>query len=309
MAKSRWLIDVDTGCDDAIALLLALRAPSIDVIGVTVVNGNVPIHLGLGNTCRVLDLAEAPATVAVARGAPRPLVEPLQDAIYVHGDDGLGGYPLPVSNRRVDPRPAAWYLVQTLLAEPEPVTVVALAPLTNLALALRLEPSIVQHIARLVIMGGSADGSGNHSAAGEFNIAIDPEAAAIVFGCGAPITMVGLDPCRLAAVPVDRAAAWRVDPNPRIQFLGGIVDYLGRQLSRDAVAIFDAVAVAVALDPTIAVSRRLPVAIELAPGHHRGAVLVDRRACHRHDANWPLVDVVFEVDRDVFTRRLLEGIM
>ncbi len=303
----RFLIDVDTGIDDAVALLMALRAPDVSVAGVSVVAGNVPVDVGLENTRRVLDLAGAPPEVAVARGAERPLIEPLQTAEHVHGESGLGDYPLPPSWRPVDPRPAALWLRDTLLAEPAgAATLVALAPLTNLALALRLDPAIARRIKRLVVMGGSADGMGNATAAAEFNVAVDPEAAHIVFHSGLPITMVGLDPCRPTAVTVDRAADWRDHPSPCLRFVAGIMSHFGTRLGRSAVPLYDAVAMAVALEPDLAQTERLPLTVELAPGHHRGAVLVDRRPWRRHDPDWPRVDVVRAVDRARFERLLID---
>ena len=306
MARERWLIDCDTGYDDAVALLMALRAPEIEVAGITVVNGNVPVDIGLANTLRVVELAEAPPSVPVARGADRPLVEPRQHATHVHGEEGLCGYPLPEPARPVDPRPAAQFLVETIMASPTPVTLVLLAPLTNVALALRLEPRIVERIGRVVLMGGSADGTGNHTPAAEFNIAVDPEAAWIVFHSGLPITMVGLDPCRPTAVPVERRLAWQDSPSPRLRFLAGILDYLARELGRPAVAIYDAVALSVALRPEIAKMRRLPATVELAPGHHRGAVLVDRRTWRPTRPDWPEIDVVFAVDCAEHERLMLD---
>lgn len=186
------LLDVDTGVDDAHALLLALRSPALKVVGITTVAGNIDVEQVTANTLKVLDIARAP-DIPVARGMSQPLVEPTHYVPQIHGSDGLGNLNPPPSKRQTVSQHAVDFLIQTLLAAPEPITLIPLAPLTNIGAALRLEPRIGLKIAQIVLMGGSAFAGGNASPWAEANIYYDPEAAHIVFTSGLPIVMYGWD--------------------------------------------------------------------------------------------------------------------
>jgi pyrimidine-specific ribonucleoside hydrolase len=168
------VLDVDTGVDDALALIAAVRHPGLDLLAVSCVTGNASLERVVENTMRVLDAAGAPA-IPVAAGAVRPLIAPPRSAGHVHGDDGLAGIVLPASERVPDPEGAVAMLRRVILAHPEPVTIVALAPQTNLALLLRIHPEVAANIARIVFMGGST-AIGNATAVAEFNIWHDPGA-------------------------------------------------------------------------------------------------------------------------------------
>jgi purine nucleosidase len=185
------ILDCDPGVDDALAIAFALGHPAIDLLGVTTVAGNVNLDKTTANALRVLDYLGA-AGVPVTAGCPVPLVRDGRSAEHVHGADGLGGAGLPPA--RSDPRPghATDFIIDTALAAPGEVTLVAVGPLTNIALALRREPALIASVRDFVIMGGSS-GRGNVTPAAEFNIAVDPEAAAIVFTAGWTVTMIGLD--------------------------------------------------------------------------------------------------------------------
>ncbi|GMA91488.1 nucleoside hydrolase [Homoserinibacter gongjuensis] len=185
------ILDVDTGVDDALALLFAAAHPELDLIGVSCVAGNAPLLQVVENTLRVLALAGA-TDVPVAAGAHRPLIESPRDASHVHGADGLAGVELPPAVRTAESDGAVAFLRRRILASPEPVTLVALAPQTNLALLLRTHPEVTANIGRIVFMGGSAS-VGNATALAEFNVWHDPEAASIVLGSGVPLFMYGLD--------------------------------------------------------------------------------------------------------------------
>jgi purine nucleosidase len=186
------VIDTDPGQDDAVAILLALAARErLDVQAITTVAGNVPVALTTQNALRVCALAGR-RDVPVHRGAEAPLLVPLETAEFVCGPDGLEGAGLPPASHAAAPSHAVETILATLRAAPGPLTVCALGPLTNLALALRLAPDIYSKIAQIVLMGG-ARALGNMTPAAEFNMYVDPHAAAIVFGCGCPIVMLGLD--------------------------------------------------------------------------------------------------------------------
>ena len=191
MAVQKVIIDCDPGIDDALALLFAYGHPELDLRGVTTVAGNVGLDLTTANALRVRDYVGR-GDVPVVAGSPRPLLRPVLDAREVHGDSGLGAVSLPAPSSRAAEGHAADYLAGAIGAEPGEITLIAIGPLTNIALAVRHHPQIVTQVRDFVIMGGSA-GRGNVTPAAEFNIAADPEAAAIVFGAGWTVTMVGLD--------------------------------------------------------------------------------------------------------------------
>jgi purine nucleosidase len=185
------ILDCDPGVDDALAITFALGHPAIDLLGVTTVAGNVSLAKTTANALRVLDYLGA-TDVPVTAGSPLPLVRDAQSAEHVHGADGLGGAALPPARSRPRPGHATDFIIDTVLAAPGEITLVAVGPLTNIALAVRREPALVTSVREFVIMGGSS-GRGNVTPAAEFNIIVDPEAAAIVFAAGWTVTMIGLD--------------------------------------------------------------------------------------------------------------------
>jgi purine nucleosidase len=191
MTASKIIIDCDPGVDDALALAFAHGSPRVGLHGVTTVAGNMPLDVTTGNALRVTDFLGVTGVPVVA-GSAAPLLRPPHDAREVHGETGLGGAVL------ADPRSAARsghavrYLIDEAAAAPGEITLVAVGPLTNIALAAATEPRLVSWIKDLVIMGGSA-GRGNITPAAEFNIWADPEAAAVVFAAGWTVTMIGLN--------------------------------------------------------------------------------------------------------------------
>src|SRR5215472_134493 len=190
-APRQVILDCDPGIDDALAIAFAIGHPGIDLAGVTTVAGNVGLDRTTANALSVLEFLGHPE-VPVAAGSPAPLLRPFYDGRDVHGESGLGEARLPVPRGRAVDAHAVDFLIREISAAPGAVTLVATGPLTNVALAVRRWPPLVQHVRDLVIMGGSA-GRGNVTPAAEFNIWCDPEAAAIVFGAGWRVTMVGLD--------------------------------------------------------------------------------------------------------------------
>ena len=181
------ILDVDTGIDDAMAIMFAARHPQVAIKAISCVAGNTSVDPGGETTLRVLDLIHAP-DIPVAIGARRPLIEEARSASEVHGESGLGSVSLPPSRRKLDDRGAIELLRSTLMSSDQPITIVALAPQTNIALLLRTYPEVVDHIEQIVFMGGAV-GIGNATAAAEFNVWHDPEAAHIVLTAGVPLTM------------------------------------------------------------------------------------------------------------------------
>ncbi|WP_428946227.1 ribonucleoside hydrolase RihC [Pantoea sp. FN060301] len=184
------VLDTDPGIDDAVAIAAALFSPQLDLKLITTVSGNVALEKTTHNALQLMDFWQK--DVSVARGAAKPLVRPLRDAAYVHGESGMDGYAFTKPQRTALTQPAVTAIYDALIASKEPVTLVAIGPLTNIALLLSRYPEAKKSVRRLVLMGGSA-GRGNFTPNAEFNIAIDPEAAAQVFASGLEIVMCGLD--------------------------------------------------------------------------------------------------------------------
>ena len=186
------IIDTDPGQDDAVAILLALASPELEVLGVTAVAGNVPLRLTQRNARVIVELSGKP--VPVFAGCDRPLERVLETAEHVHGKSGLDGIVLPEPTLPLDPRPAVDFIIDTLRAEaPGTVTLCPLGPLTNIATAFRRAPDIVDRVQEIVLMGGGFFEGGNITPAAEFNIYVDPEAADAVLRCGRPVVVIPLD--------------------------------------------------------------------------------------------------------------------
>lgn len=269
------IIDCDPGNDDAIALLLALASPEIEVAAITVVAGNVGLDHTARNARAVAELARHP--VPVYAGAVKPLLRPPLDAAHIHGETGLKGAELPAPVRALGPGTAADFLRATLrAAAPRSVTLCALGPLTNLALALAIEPAIAAGIARIVLMGG-AIGLGNTSPAAEFNMIADPHAAAIVFAAGVPIVMVPIDLTHQAIATGPRVAAIRATGTASAAFAAALMTaYPAREKFAFAGGpVHDACAVAWLVRPDLMHGRDCRVAIDTGEGPSRGRTLVD----------------------------------
>jgi pyrimidine-specific ribonucleoside hydrolase len=307
------ILDVDTGVDDALAIMFAVRHPGIDLLGVSCVAGNAPLPQVVDNTLRVLDAAGA-GEVPVAAGAERPLIAPARAARHVHGSDGLGGIDLPPTSRRPEPVSAVELMRRLILEHDRPVTLVALAPQTNLALLLRTHPEVAANLERIVFMGGSAS-VGNATAVAEFNVWHDPEAAAIVVDSGVPAYMYGLDVFNRVAVDHGTAVALERGDDPLGRVVGALLGHRVA-LSEDEDAeytglIGDAGAVCSIVDPLALRTEVRPVRVELA-GYGRGQTLVDLRTFSGEDMvhgladEWTRVEVALEVDADRIARLYLD---
>jgi purine nucleosidase len=302
-----FLIDTDTASDDAVALLLALRNPGVDVRAITVVAGNVPLEQGVQNALYTCELAGA--DVPVHAGAAAPRTRELHTGQAVHGDDGMGDIGLPLHGRVPAEGAAAEVLVDEIRARPGEVTLVTLGPLTNVAAALELAPEIAMKLRSLVVMGGTSDHRGNITAVAEYNVWADPEAAAIVFESGAPLTMVGWDISRTYAVitPQDADALRALGPLGAfsVDIQRTLIEFCREQTLLDGYDLPDPIATAIAIDPGIATDvRRLHVAVETQGELTRGATIVDFRGT----AKAPNANVVLEASRDRFVALLRDAL-
>lgn len=285
MTESRLpiVLDVDTGVDDACALLLAALHPRLDLRAVTCVGGNAPVDDVVRNTLTVLESAGR-SDVPVARGAERPLLERPVDARHVHGDDGMADLGWPAPSLAPDPRHAVELLrdvCRSAASAGSPLTLVPLAPLTNIALLLRTHPDVAAGIREIVFMGGAAH-VGNATASAEFNVFHDPEAAAIALDAAADlgilVTMYGLDVFYAPVVSRAEAAELVARGGRGAAELGGrLIEFQCDRFQRDASTIGDAGAVCAVLDPDALTTQVLPLRVELAGHWSRGRTIVDRR--------------------------------
>lgn len=215
MTAQKIIIDTDPGQDDAVAILLSLSSPDeIEVLGITAVAGNVPLSLTQRNARMVCELAGRP-DIRVFAGCDRPLGRPLVTAEHVHGKTGLDGPTLPAPTMPLQEQHGVDFIIDTLRAEPAgSVTLCPLGPLTNIATAMQRAPDIVSRIRQIVLMGGAYFQVGNITPAAEFNIYVDPQAAAVVFGAGVPLVVMPLDVTHKALVTATRNDAFRALGTP-----------------------------------------------------------------------------------------------
>ncbi|MFG2465177.1 nucleoside hydrolase [Streptomyces canus] len=309
------IIDCDTGVDDALALLFAVRHPGIDLRAVTCVAGNTDVDGVVRNTLTVLEQAGA-RDIPVARGAARPLIEPVRTAQHVHGLDGMGDLGLPAPTRVAVDVDAVTLLRREILASPRPVTLIPTAPLTNIALLLRTHPDVVRNIERIVFMGGAV-ATGNATPVAEFNVWHDPEAAAVLLTAGVPITMYGLDVFERVVVPAADVQRLRASSEPSLRMAGELLAHRDPATSGDPTptgGLGDAGAVCAVVDPDGLTTELLPVEVSLAPGPTRGQTVVDRRRrpgeseIHEGEREVTLVDVGLGVDVERYVKLWLTAV-
>ncbi len=317
MRKTPIVLDVDTGVDDACALLLAALHPELDLRAVTCVGGNAALPHVVRNTLTVLD-ACGREDVPVAAGAERPLLEEPVDARHVHGEDGMGDLDWPRSQREPDPRHAVELLRDVLVAATaDPVTLVPLAPMTNIALLLRTHPEVAGGIRRIVFMGGAAH-IGNATASAEFNVFHDPEAAAITLDAcadlGIEVVMYGLDVFYGPQVTLQQASELAGQGGAPAALGGALIAFQCERFGKDSATIGDAGAVCAVLDPDGLRTERLPVRVELAGTWSRGRTIVDRRDWDGNLAHDPhgqapaSIEVALGVDGERYAKLWLETV-
>lgn len=304
-----FFIDTDTGSDDAVALVIALRHPDVDVVGIGVVAGNVPLDFGLQNALYTRDLCDR-GHVPVHAGAASPLRIPLETAQHVHGHDGMGDIGLPLSGREPHPTPAVEALLAASHAHAGELTLVTLGPLTNVALAVQADPSLRDRLHRVVVMGAVADHVGNMNPVAEYNMWADPHAVEIVLDANLPIEFVGWDISRHYAVVEPALADELRTRSPLGEFCVAInkvvADFCATDTKLAGFDLPDPIAMAYAIDTGIATeTRRLHLAVETESAVTRGMVVMDLL---EFTGNEPNALVVTAADRDRFVEMLLAAV-
>ncbi len=303
-----FIIDTDTASDDAVALVMAMKHPDVQIEAITLVGGNVGIEQGLQNALYTVELCGE--SIPVYRGLAQPMLRPLQMAQHVHGVDGMGDIGLPLSGRTPAEGHAVPVLIDTINKFAGNITLVTLAPLTNVALALLQDPSLASKVTECIVMGGIGQGYGNITPAAEFNIWVDPEAAKIVFESGIPITMVGWDISRTYATLNQADAAQLSQVSDLGKFCMDIqktvMEFALERTKLDGFDLPDPIAMAVALDRSvITVSKKLYVDVEIHSELCRGQTVVDHLSATGKTAN---VEVVLEASRERFMEMLYDAV-
>jgi inosine-uridine nucleoside N-ribohydrolase len=306
----RIIHDVDTGHDDALAILLA--APHLEILGITTVSGNAPLSKTTVNTLKILELAGLTA-VPVAAGMDRALLAEQLHGAAIHGESGMDGPVLPTPTTPMDPRHGVTFLIDTIRQHPG-CWLVPTGPLTNVAMALRQAPDLANHLAGISLMGGTTLG-GNVTPAAEFNIYVDPEAAAVVFGSGIPIKMFGLNVTRQALVLDDEVRRIRGIGTHVAEIVAQLLEFYNgsarRVFGRTGGWLHDPCAVAWMIDPSLFEFRPMHVGVELNGTRTRGMTVCDFRyeggtADHipieggMRRGQAPNVDVAMRLDRGRF---------
>jgi inosine-uridine nucleoside N-ribohydrolase len=307
---TKVILDVDTGTDDAVALMVAALSPDLELVGATSVNGNTTIDFTTENTLRVFDWIGLPE-IPVYRGMDRPMVRTTVTrgmATRIHGDL-LPGLPA-AARATLQPQHAVDWLIETYLASKGDIVLCPVGPLTNIAMAIQKEPRIVDAIPELVIMGGAHD-HGNITPSAEFNIWLDPEAARVVVNCGRPIRMVPLDATHRALVSTEDAARLRALGTPAgeaaarfvLQRIDGYDATQPMPHRPGAAPVHDALAVCAIIDPSILTTEHIPVDVEVNAELSYGRTVCDFRSRGDKPAN---VHFATDADEPKFVRMLLE---
>ncbi len=283
-SPKRVIIDTDPGTDDAMAIILALNSPELKVEALTVVPGNVDGRQGLENALKIVSLAGR-CDIIVAGGAQHPLNQKLITAQFWHGKNGLANVELPATKCKADPRFGPDLIIEMVHKYPHEITLIPVGPLTNIALAVSKDPSIASLVKDIVIMGGSITG-GNVDGAAEANIYNDPEAAAIVFNAGWMVTMVGSDVGERTLITRRYLAELQSLHGPESDFIAKIAEfYLNRseKSGYSGAAMYDPLAVGIALDPTLGTLKEMHVDVETKGEFTRGETVANRMGSNENN--------------------------
>ena len=307
------IVDTDTAGDDSTALMMALKATGVTVEAVTVTCGNVEFEQEVENALYTIQVAGRPGAVPVYPGARHPLVRDWTTAEEVHGKDGMGDSWFPRADQRPESKYAADAIVDMVNSRPGEITLVAIGPLTNIALALRKDPSVAKKVRRLYFMGGTNQFRGNVTPAAEFNIWVDPDAAKIVFHSGMPITMVGWEICMRHALvtpaELDLIEGFGTAESKFFTAVNRVARAFTKRVEGiDCTPCPDAITMACALDGRVAEDvRKRYVDVDNQSDISRGATYVDDLGVLNRPPN---IDVVYSASEDLFKQmlfRMLKG--
>jgi len=307
MARRPIIIDCDPGQDDAVNLLLAMSAPDeLDILGITTVAGNVPLALTERNARQMCDIAGR-EDLPVYAGCDRPMRRQLLTAEKVHGKTGIDGIELVPPSTPLRAGHAVDFITAALLGAERPVTLVPTGPLTNIGTAIQREPAILAGIEEIVLMGGAMREGGNHSPSAEFNMLVDPEAADIVFACGRPITVFGLDVTHQVLATAERRARIRAIDNPAARAAAGMLDFFARhdtvKYGSLGAPLHDPCTVAWLLEPDLFTGKRCNLSVETVSELTLGHTAVDFWHVTDRPEN---VTWMYAVDADGFYELLTE---
>lgn len=297
------ILDVDTGIDDALAIRYALNSSELELIGLTTCYGNVPVSIASRNTLAILE--NVGYEVPVFQGASQPLVRKANYAPVVHGEDGLGNTLDFTPSGTISKTSAVEFLINTIRERPHEITIIAVGPLTNIAIAINLAPDIINQVKELVIMGGAVNVPGNVTPYGEANIVSDPEAAQIVFNSGLPITLVGLDVTMKTLLPIKVLNSWR-ESEKDVSLLVNMTEHYMKAYDHfypgiGGCALHDPLAVAVAIDPSFV--KKVPMDIKVVlEGEKAGQTIGTNNTSS-------MVQLCTEVDANRFLDHFLERII
>jgi len=302
MSRQRIIIDCDPGQDDAVALFLAMASPGeFEILGITAVAGNVPLELTQRNVRLMCDIAGR-EDIPVFAGCDRPMVRDLLTAEKVHGKTGIDGVEIVEPQTPLQEQHAVDFIVETLrAAEDESVTLVPTGPLTNIGTVIDRAPDVLAKIRQLVIMGGAMREGGNYSPSAEFNILVDPHAAAIVFGCGRPITSMGLDVTHQVLSTRARVERIRALGNPVAEATAGMLGFFERHDSKkygvEGAPLHDPCTIAWLLDPQLFEGKFCNLSVETQSELTMGHTAIDlwHVTDRPHNVNW-----IYSVDADGF---------
>lgn len=295
------IIDTDPGVDDAMAIFFALHSPELDVIALTTIFGNVHTSLATTNALKLLEIAGR-TDIPVAKGIANPIATTYAGPVpFVHGDDGQGNINLPPPTGQAIDESAAELIIEHIMSQPGEITLVPVGPLTNIALALRLEPRIAENVREVVLMGGNALAPGNATPAAEANIHNDPEAADIVFGAPWRVTMVGLDVTHTVNMTGKHLEVYKNTNTPSAQHIHKIVPhyrhYFEAAYHIDGIYVHDSSAIAYLIDPSLFKIEKWPLRVDTTQGISRGKTWpgIGERMLPEWEGR-PLVDVCVQVD-------------
>lgn len=308
MTPKRIIIDTDPGVDDALTLLLALASPEIQLEALTITQGNVTVEMGTRNALAVLEFLNADH-IPVSQGCSLPIVGPLLASDHVHGASGLGIANLPDPITKPISQHALDYLIERFLAEPGEISLFAIGPLTNIALAIRKEPRFAEAVREMVIMGGAIREGGNITPQAEFNIYADPHAAHVVFHSGIPITLIPLDVTHKCMLYTDQIGQLNKNESPLSQFVADstapYINFTKRKTGIDGCALHDPLTLATVIAPELLTFEDHFVDVDISSGPSIGSTFADFYHTTSKPAN---VKVALDVRGEDFVELFLQRI-